>query len=110
MPSTTDCTKQDIVRLRRFLATSGSSLTGTAASVAGTSTQSGTSSFHMSPDSSALSSLRPLSLPVNVLTADGTSLHVASRGTLSTSFFFVPDVSHVPLPLKLGLGSPFPIG
>ena len=68
------------------------------------STQSGTSSwvldsgasFHMSSDSSVLSSLRPLDSPVNVLTADGTSLPVASRGILSTPSFSVPSVSHVP--------------
>ena len=50
----------------------------------------------MSSDSSALSSFRPLDSPVNVLTADGTPLSVASRGTLSTSSFSVPSVSHVP--------------
>ena len=50
----------------------------------------------MSSDSSALSSLRPLDSPVNVLTADGTPLHVASRGLLSTPSFSVPSVSHVP--------------
>ena len=56
-------------------------------------------SFHMSSessDSSALPSLRPLDFPINVLTADGTPLPVASRGTLSTSSFSVPSVSHVP--------------
>ena len=96
---------QDIIRgLRGLLAATGSSLTGNAGSVSGSSgtarpppsTQSGTSSpwyldsgasFHMSSDSSALSSLRPLDSPINVLTADGTPLPVASRGTLSTPFF-----------------------
>ena len=53
-------------------------------------------SFHMSFDSSMLSSLRPLDSPVNVLTADGTPLPVASRGLLSTPSFSVPSVSHVP--------------
>jgi hypothetical protein len=43
-----------------------------------------------------LSSLRSLDCPVNVLTADGTPLPVASWGTLSTSCFSVLDVSHVP--------------
>ncbi|XP_044976128.1 uncharacterized protein LOC123443694 [Hordeum vulgare subsp. vulgare] len=68
------------------------------------STQVGTSpwvldtgaSFHMTPDSSTLSSTRPLDSPVHVLTAAGTSLPVTGRGTLSTSSFHVPDVAHVP--------------
>ena len=68
------------------------------------STQSGTSrwvldsgaSFHISSDSSALSSLRSLDSPINVLTADGTPLSVAGRGNLTTPTFSVPDVSHVP--------------
>jgi hypothetical protein len=34
--------------------------------------------------------------PLTVQTADGTSLSVAARGTLSTSSFHVPAVSHVP--------------
>ena len=92
--STLSLTDQDIVRLKHLLASSGSSSTGSAAAVTAAttpqpqaSTQSGTSSwvldsgasFHMSSDSSVLSSLRPLDSPVNVLTADGTSLPVASR-------------------------------
>ena len=52
--------------------------------------------FHISSDSSVLSSLRPLDSPVNVLTADGTPLPVTSRGLLSTPSFSVPSVSHVP--------------
>ena len=98
------------MKLKRLLAASGSS-TGTAGSVTGASsaerplsTQSGTSpwvldsgaSFHMSSDSSISSSRRSLDFPINVLTADGTPLPVASRGTLATSSFYVPDVSHVP--------------
>ena len=50
----------------------------------------------MSSDSSILSSRRSLDFPINVLTADATPLPVASRGTLATSSFYVPDVSHVP--------------
>ena len=50
----------------------------------------------MSYDSSSLSSLRSLDPPVNVLTTDGTSLSVSSRGNLTTPTFSVPDVSHVP--------------
>jgi hypothetical protein len=50
----------------------------------------------MTSDSSALSSLRSLDFPLSVLTADGTSLPVTSRGTLSTPSFSVPDVSLVP--------------
>jgi hypothetical protein len=68
------------------------------------STQSGTSpwyldsgaSFHMTSESSILSALRSLISPVRVITADGTSLPVSSRGTLSTTSFSVPDVCHVP--------------
>jgi hypothetical protein len=51
-----------------------------------------------------LSALRSLISPVNVLTADGTSLLISSRGTLSTSSFSVPDISHVPC-LKMNLFS-----
>ena len=103
-------TDQDIVQLKRMLASTGSPSTGTVSSVIASTTppppptQSGTSSwvldsgasFHMSSDSSALSSLRPLDFPINVLTADGTPLPVASCGTPSTPSFFVPGVSHVP--------------
>jgi hypothetical protein len=58
----------------------------------------------MTSDSSILSALRSLISPVNVLTANGTSLPVSSRGTLSTSSFSVPDISHVPR-LKINLFS-----
>jgi len=110
--STVTLTEQDILRIKRMLAGSGSPSTGTVGSVtdsSGTaappsSTQSGTSSwvldsgasFHMTFDSSTLPSLRPLDSPISVLTADGTPLPVSSRGTLSTSSFSVPDISHVP--------------
>jgi hypothetical protein len=114
-------TDQDIIsRLRGLLAATGSPSMGTASSVTespGTarpppSTQSGTSpwyldfgaSFHMTSDPSILSALRSLFSPVNVLTADGTSLPVSSRGTFSTSSFSVPDISHVPR-LKMNLFS-----
>lgn len=67
------------------------------------STQSGTSSwvldsgasFHMTSDSSTLTSILPIDSPLSVFTANGTPLSVSSRGTLSTSFL-VPDVLHVP--------------
>ena len=103
-------TEQDILRLKRLLAASGSSSTGTASSVTDASrtehppsTQSGTSpwvldsgaSFHMSSHSSTLSSLRSLDSPVHVFTADGTPLSVVSRGNLTTPYY-VPDVAHVP--------------
>jgi hypothetical protein len=58
----------------------------------------------MTSDSSILSALRSLISLVNVLTADGTSLPVSSRGTLSTSSFSVPDICHVPR-LKMNLFS-----
>jgi hypothetical protein len=98
------------VNLKCLLAASGS-LTGTTGSVTSASSierppssQSGTSPwvldsgalFYMSYDSSVLSSLGSLECPANVLTTDGTPLLVASRGTLCTSTFSVPDVSHVP--------------
>jgi len=53
-------------------------------------------SFHMTPDSSQLSSLSIVDPPPIVQTADGTSLPVVGRGVLSTSSFHVPTVSHVP--------------
>lgn len=109
--STPSLTDQDIIRLKRLLASSGSSSTGSTAVVTAPTpsspsapTQSSTSSwvldsgasFHMSYDSSALSSLQPLDSPVNILTTDGTPLPVVSCGTLSTPSFSVPNVSHVP--------------
>jgi hypothetical protein len=54
--------------------------------------------------SSILSAPRSLVSPVRVITADGTSLPVSSRGTLSTSSFSIPDVSYVPS-LKMNLFS-----
>jgi hypothetical protein len=39
-----------------------------------------------------------------MFTADGTSLPVSSRGTLSTSSFSIPDISYVPR-LKMNLFS-----
>jgi hypothetical protein len=53
-------------------------------------------SFHMTSDSSMLSSLYSLDFPLSILNADGISLPVTSRGTLSTPSFSVPDVSLVP--------------
>ena len=53
-------------------------------------------SFHMTPDSSQLSSMSRVDPPLVVQTADGTSLPVAGRGVLSTSSFHVPTVSHIP--------------
>ena len=83
-------TEQEITRLRCLLAAcSGSSPTSSAGSATDSSgivrppsTQSGTSpwildtgaSFHMTHDSSTLSSIRALDSPIHVLTADGTSL------------------------------------
>jgi hypothetical protein len=54
-------------------------------------------SFHITSDSSIMSSHRPLDSPLSVVTADGTPLFVSSRGTLSTSSSsYVPAISHVP--------------
>jgi hypothetical protein len=58
----------------------------------------------MTSDFSLLSAIRSLISPVRVLMADGTSLPVSSRGTLSTSSFSVPDISLVPR-LKMNLFS-----
>jgi hypothetical protein len=58
----------------------------------------------MTFDSSILSAFRSLLSLVRGLTADGTSLTVSSRGTLSTSSFSVLDISHVPR-LKMNLFS-----
>ena len=53
-------------------------------------------SFHMTPDSTSLSSICSPSIPLTVQTADGSSLSVVGRGTLSSSSFHVPNVSYVP--------------
>jgi hypothetical protein len=58
----------------------------------------------MTSASSILSALRSLVSPIRVITADGISLPISSRDTLSTSSFSVPDVSHVPS-LKMNLFS-----
>jgi hypothetical protein len=52
-------------------------------------------SFHMTPHSTHLSSLRP-SRHCIVHTADGSSLSVTGQDTLSSDSFHVPDVSLVP--------------
>src|SRR5207244_6429605 len=59
-------------------------------------------SFHMTHDSTHLSSLRSPLAFLFVNTADGTSHSVLSHGTLRTPHFHVPSVSHVPT-LKLQL-------
>jgi hypothetical protein len=53
-------------------------------------------SFHMTPHSAHLSSLRPSSHHCIVHTADRSPLSVAGQGTLSSDSFHVPDVSLVP--------------
>jgi hypothetical protein len=53
-------------------------------------------SFHMTPDPTYLSSMSSPHSSSLVHTADGTSLPVVGRGTLTTSSFHVPTVSHVP--------------
>ena len=53
-------------------------------------------SFHMTSDSTSLTSISPLAAPIIVQIADSTSLSVAGRGTLSNSSFHIPVVSHVP--------------
>nr|CCI55364.1 PH01B035L11.9 [Phyllostachys edulis] len=107
-PLAVSLTEQEIARLRRLLAASGSPSTGSATDSSGTTkpppTQSDTSpwildsgaSFHMTSYSSTLSFITPLDSPVSVLTADGTSLSVSGRGPLSNSSFHVPSVAYVP--------------
>jgi hypothetical protein len=53
-------------------------------------------SFHMTPHSAHLSSLRPSSRHCIVHTADGSPLSVPGQGTLSSDSFHVPDVSLIP--------------
>jgi hypothetical protein len=52
-------------------------------------------SFHMTPHSTHLSSLRPSSRHCIVHTVDGSPLSIAGQGTLSSDSFHVPDVSLV---------------
>jgi hypothetical protein len=51
----------------------------------------------MTSASSILSALRSLISYVRVITADGISLPISSRGTLSTPFFSVPTLTDVSL-------------
>jgi hypothetical protein len=53
-------------------------------------------SFHMTPHSAHLSSLRPYSRHCIVHTVDGSPLSIAGQGTLSSDSFHVPNVSLVP--------------
>jgi hypothetical protein len=53
-------------------------------------------SFHMTPHSAHLSSLRPSSHHCIIHVADGSPLFVAGQGSLSSDFFHVHDVSLVP--------------
>jgi hypothetical protein len=53
-------------------------------------------SFHMTPHSAHLSSLRPSSHHCIIHIADGSPLSVAGHDTLSSDSFHVPDVSLVP--------------
>jgi hypothetical protein len=60
----------------------------------------------MTYDSSSLSSVHTIDSPVFVFTADGSTLLVANRGTLSSSAFHVPSVAHIPqLTMQLFSGS-----
>jgi hypothetical protein len=53
-------------------------------------------SFHMTPHSARLSSLRPSYCHCIVHTVNGSPLSVARQSTLSSDSFYVPDVSLVP--------------
>ncbi|BAH91807.1 Os02g0616666 [Oryza sativa Japonica Group] len=103
-------TEQELVRLlRRLMTTASTSTHGSAAQASSLPPPPPSSSgilsswfldsgasFHMTPDSTHLSSMSPPDTPLTVQTANGTSLPVVDRGTLSTSSFRVPTVSHVP--------------
>jgi hypothetical protein len=54
------------------------------------------SSFHMTPYCTYLSSTSPSSRSLTVHTSEGSPLLVVGRGTLSSDSFHVPDVSFVP--------------
>ena len=92
-PAVLSLSTREIAQLQCLLAAWDSSPTGSAVSVTNSSgtekrpsTHSCTSpwildtgaSFHMTYDSSTLTSVRPVESPVRVLTADGTPLPVAS--------------------------------
>lgn len=53
-------------------------------------------SFHMTPYSTHLSSMRAPSHSLIIDTTDGSPLPVAGQGTLLSTTFHVPDVSYVP--------------
>jgi hypothetical protein len=53
-------------------------------------------SFHMTPHSAHLYSLRPSFCHCIIHTVDGSPLSVAGQGTLSSDSFHVPDISLVP--------------
>jgi hypothetical protein len=53
-------------------------------------------SFHMTPHSTHISSLRPSYRHCTIHTADGSPLSVARQGTICSDSFDVPDVSIVP--------------
>ena len=100
---------QEMLTLLRRLAASAPS-SGSAGSAGQTSgppphSSSGTTlpwildsgaSFHMTPHTHHLRAVNSVPSPLTVQTADGTCLPVAAQGTLSTSSFHVPAVSHVP--------------
>ena len=85
-------------------ASSGSAAQSSGERPPSTSPSSGTSpwildsgaSFHMTSDSTCLTSISSLAAPITVHTADSTSLSVTGRGTLSNSTFHAHAVSHVP--------------
>ena len=52
-------------------------------------------SFHMTSNSTSLTSIHHLAAPITVQTANGTSISVAGRGSFSNSSFHIPVVSHV---------------
>jgi len=53
-------------------------------------------SFHVTSDQSQLVACKPVADGASIQTADGTSCHITHQGSLSNSYFSVPDVSFVP--------------
>ena len=49
----------------------------------------------MTYDATHLHSCQPVSFDLHVFIADGTTLPIASCGTLHTAHFYIPDVAHI---------------
>jgi hypothetical protein len=82
------------------VAAAGGSGSVSVAAAAGSSSSSWVldsgASFHVTSDQSQLVACKPVVDGVSVQTADGTSCPITHHGSLSNSYFSVPDVSFVP--------------